>query len=114
VTEISLAGLRAIAAPDLGDPALVELVGELSLRSERFRALWARHDVKRRVGGGVRRFQHPQVGPLQLAYEKLAVVGTEQTLVVYHAAPGSTSAWGLALLGALACEAGTTAPSRQS
>jgi transcriptional regulator with XRE-family HTH domain len=114
VTEISVAGLRAIAAPDLDDPGLIELVGELSLRSERFRTLWARHDVKRRVGGGVRRFQHPQIGPLQLAYEKLAVVGTEQTLVVYHAAPGSASARGLALLGALACEAGTAAPSRQS
>jgi transcriptional regulator with XRE-family HTH domain len=114
VTEISVAGLRAIAGADLGDPHLVELIGERSLRSERFRALWSRHDVKRRVGGGARRFRRPQVGPLQLAYEKLAVVGTEQTVVIYHAEPGSPSAQALVLLGTLACETGPTAPSRQS
>src|ERR1700756_5345929 len=36
--------LRSIAGADTGDPRLVEFVGELSLRSERFRTLWARQD----------------------------------------------------------------------
>src|SRR3984957_11808668 len=33
--------LRSVAGPDVDDPRLVELVGELSLRSDRFRTLWA-------------------------------------------------------------------------
>lgn len=43
-----------------------------STRSETFRTLWARHDV-RTHGAGTKRFQHPVVGELVLAYEELAV-----------------------------------------
>src|SRR5262249_29962232 len=38
--------LRSIVGADVDDPRLVEIIGELSLRSERFRTLWARQDVK--------------------------------------------------------------------
>jgi len=42
---------------------------------------------------------HPQVGRLELAQTKLPIPGTDhQTLVIYHAAPGSTSERALALL----------------
>ena len=41
VTESTVAGLRALVGPDVDDPRLNELVGELSVRSERFRQLWA-------------------------------------------------------------------------
>ncbi|MET8947858.1 hypothetical protein ABZX30_31070 [Streptomyces sp. NPDC004542] len=44
-------------------------------------------------------FQHPQVGPLELRYEKLLVPGVHrQTLVTYHALPGSASEECLRLL----------------
>jgi MmyB-like transcription regulator ligand binding domain len=33
----------ANVGPDIDDPRLTTLVGELSLRSEEFRRLWARH-----------------------------------------------------------------------
>lgn len=106
IAESSVAGIRALAGPDVDDPRLTELVGELSVRSEEFRRLWARHDVRPRVSGGTSRLEHPQVGPLELRYEKLAITGSDgQTLVVYHADPGSPAADGLALLGSIAAGA---------
>src|SRR5277367_3331669 len=59
--------LRSVAGPDVDDPRLVELVGELSLRSDRFRTLWARQDVRHKSTGNSL-FQHPQVGPVELRY----------------------------------------------
>jgi transcriptional regulator with XRE-family HTH domain len=101
VTETTVAGLRALVGPDVDDPRLNELVGELSVRSERFRQLWARHDVRpKRSGKSV--LQHPQVGPLELSYEKLPIPDTNcLTLVIHHAEPGSPSAQALVLLAAM-------------
>lgn len=95
-----VAGVRASGVA-VDDPRLVELVGELSLASEEFRRLWARHDVRPRAGFRVA-FAHPVVGLMELDCEKLAVGGTEgQTLAVYHAPPGTPTAERLALLGSL-------------
>lgn len=100
-TEEAVAGLRAVAGSDTDEPRLIELVGELSLHSDRFRQLWARHDVHTR-SGGISLLKHPQVGELKLRHEKLAIAGTNgQLLVAYHADPGSESARSLALLGSL-------------
>jgi len=94
----TVSALRALVGPEVDDPALAELVGDLSVRSEEFRRLWARHDVGRRVSG--KSFLvHPLVGELELSFEKLAVIGAEgQVLVVFHAEPGSSSAQALSLL----------------
>jgi hypothetical protein len=74
----------------------------LSVRSDRFRRLWARHDARPRRSGTAR-LDHPQVGPLELNYEKLPIPDADrQTLAVYHAEPGSPSARSLALLASLA------------
>ena len=98
VTESTVAELRALVGPDADDPRLNELVGELSVRSERFRRLWARHDARLKRSGTTQ-IEHPLVGPLELSYEKFPIPGTRrQTLGVYHAAPGSASAQALALL----------------
>ena len=102
VTESTVAGLRALVGPDVDDPRLNELVGELSVRSERFRQLWARHDVRPKRSG-ISLLDHPQVGPLELSYEKLPIPDTNcQTLVIYHAEPGTPSAQALTLLAATA------------
>jgi transcriptional regulator with XRE-family HTH domain len=94
----AVAGLRAQVGPDGNDPRLHELVGELSVRSERFRQLWARHDVKPKRSG-TSTIEHPQVGTLELRWQKLPVPDADrQLLAVYHAEPGSSSAQGLALL----------------
>ncbi|MEV4754901.1 helix-turn-helix transcriptional regulator [Micromonospora sp. NPDC049559] len=108
--EEGVAALRALVGTDLDDPRLVELVGELSLHSERFRRLWARHDVRRKRAR-VSRLEHPQVGPLQLRGERLTVDGTDGlVLVALHAEPGSHSADSLALLASLT--ASTERPER--
>jgi transcriptional regulator with XRE-family HTH domain len=97
-----VAGFRASIGTDIEDPRIAQLVGELSLASEPFRQLWARHDV-RPLAGGVARICHPQVGPLELRREKLSIGDSGgQLLVIYHAEPGSDSARSLALLGSLA------------
>ena len=78
VTQSTVAGLRALVGPDVDDPRLHELVGELSVRSL---------------------LDHPQVGPLELSYEKLTIPDTNcQTLVIYHAEAGTLTAQALALL----------------
>ena len=98
VTESTVAGLRALVGPDVDDPRLNELVGELSVRSERFRQLWARHDARPKRSG-TSLLDHPQVGPLELSYEKLPIPDTNcQTLVIYHTEPGTPSAQALTLL----------------
>jgi transcriptional regulator with XRE-family HTH domain len=105
MTETIVAALRAMVGPDVDDPRLNELVGELSVRSERFRQLWARHDVRPKRSGKTK-INHPLVGELELSYEKLPIPDTGcQTLVVYHAEPGSRSAQGLALLASAAADA---------
>lgn len=97
-----VASFRASIGVGVDDPDITTLVGELSLGSEDFRRLWARHDVRPLTGGTVRMW-HPEVGALELRREKLGVGGTDgQLLVVHHAEPGSSSARALALLGSLA------------
>jgi transcriptional regulator with XRE-family HTH domain len=100
-----VAAFRISLGTDVDDPRLAQLVGELSLASELFRQLWARHDVKP-LAGGAMRMRHPQVGMLELRREKLPIGDSGgQLLVIYHAEPGSESARSLALLGSLASEA---------
>ncbi|MER5938625.1 helix-turn-helix transcriptional regulator [Streptomyces sp. NPDC001928] len=101
ITHSAVAALRSLTGPDVDDPRLNELVGELSVRSDRFRHLWARHDAAPKRSSRTA-INHPQVGRLELSYEKLPIADTDRmTLCVYHAAPGSESAEKLALLGSL-------------
>jgi transcriptional regulator with XRE-family HTH domain len=98
----TVAWLRLAAGRHPDDAGLAELIGELSMKSEEFRRLWPRHDVREKTHGN-KRFQHPIVGPLTLAYESLALPGDrDQTLVLYTAEPGSKSETALRLLGTAA------------
>ncbi|OUC76414.1 helix-turn-helix transcriptional regulator [Gordonia lacunae] len=100
--EMCVAIMRAEAGRDPHDKALQDLVGELSTRSDTFRTLWAAHNV-RTHGSGTKRFQHPVVGELTLAYEELAVTADPGTiLMIYTAEPGSPSAERLQLLASCA------------
>ena len=109
VASNTVAVLRGMVGPDLDDPRLTDLIGELSLKSEDFRRLWARHDVSEKTHGR-KRFVHPMVGELDLSFESFTVAGAvEQMLVVYIAEPGSASEQALALLASIV--AGATAGS---
>ncbi|MET7690270.1 helix-turn-helix transcriptional regulator [Streptomyces sp. NPDC005483] len=106
--------LRMDAGCHPDDPQLSALVGELSVKSEEFRRLWATHDVKEK-NFGVKHLRHPLVGELTLNFESFPLSdGTEQALITYHAEPGSPSADALRLLaswGADATRAGESAHS---
>ena len=65
---VSLLRMDAGCHPD--DPRLSALVGELSVKSEEFRRLWATHDVKEK-SHGVKRLRHPLVGDLSLSVRVL-------------------------------------------
>ncbi|MFF5724862.1 helix-turn-helix domain-containing protein [[Kitasatospora] papulosa] len=108
--------LRMDAGCHPDDPRLSALVGELSVKSDDFRRLWARHDVKEK-SHGVKRLHHPLVGELSLGFETFTLPDdAEQSVVAYHAEPGSASAEALRLLaswGTDATRAGTSASGRQ-
>jgi len=96
--------MRAEAGRDPHDKGLQDLVGELSTRSEIFRSLWAAHNV-RTHGTGTKRFRHPLVGELTLAYEELAITAEPgHVLLIYTAEPGSPSAERLQLLASWTAE----------
>lgn len=106
--EMCVGIMRAEAGRDPHDRGLQDLVGELSTRSEVFRRLWSAHNV-RTHGTGTKRFNHPVVGELTLAYEELAITAEPGlVLLVYTAEPGSPSAERLQLL---ASWAASTPPS---
>lgn len=97
-----VATLRLSTGAHAEDRGVRELVGELSLKSEDFRRLWADHQVKACMYG-VKRIRHPVAGLLTLPYESLTLPETpEQTLVVYTPEPGSETEERLALLGSWA------------
>lgn len=104
----SVAHLRARAGSHPDDERLHALIGEMSLKSVRFRRLWARHDVLLVHGGGRIRLRHPRAGVLELLVEKFAVVGAPGLeTVLLHADPGSATAEALT---ALSLPAGRTPP----
>jgi transcriptional regulator with XRE-family HTH domain len=81
------------------DPALAELVRDLSMGSETFRRLWADHPVRDKTHAHVPVY-HPVVGAMDLTY--VAVRPTDdpdQTLITYSAAPNTPAAASLRLLG---------------
>ncbi|MFD4029513.1 helix-turn-helix domain-containing protein [Streptomyces sp. NPDC058637] len=108
--------LRMDAGCHPDDPRLSALVGELSVKSQEFRRLWATHDVKEK-SHGVKRLHHPLVGELSLSFETFALPDdAEQSVVVYHAEAGSASAQALRLLaswGTDATRAGASVPGKQ-
>ena len=90
--------LRMDAGRCPDDPHLASLVGELSVKSEEFRRLWAAHDVQEKSHGSMR-MRHPLVGELTLSYETFTIPGEcQQSLVTYHAEPGTPAAEALQLL----------------
>jgi transcriptional regulator with XRE-family HTH domain len=96
-----VATLRGSAGRNPYDKRLTDLVGELSTRSEEFRARWASHDV-RFHRTGLKRLHHPVIGDLDLTYEALELPADPGLVVlVYGAEPGTPSADSLRLLASL-------------
>ncbi|MFD4241089.1 helix-turn-helix transcriptional regulator [Streptomyces sp. NPDC058525] len=93
-----VSNLRMYAGQHPDDEQLSVLVGELSVKNEEFRRLWAAHTVADKTHG-LKRLRHPLVGELDLYFERLALPDDPaQFLVTFHAAPGSPSEDALRLL----------------
>ncbi|MET4647888.1 transcriptional regulator with XRE-family HTH domain [Streptomyces atratus] len=98
VAADTAAMLRMDAGRRPEDPQLAELVGELAVRSEHFRAYWAERRVHERTEG-TKSYHHPVVGDLTVTYQALALPGdSNQTLFIYSTEPGSSSETALRLL----------------
>ncbi|MFF0223443.1 helix-turn-helix transcriptional regulator [Streptomyces sp. NPDC004629] len=105
--DMAVAILRREAGRDPYDKDLHDLIGELSTRSKDFRSRWGAHNV-RRHGTGTKRFCHPAVGSLTLAYESLDLAAEPGlNMTIYTAEPGSPSEEGLRLLASLAATEAT-------
>jgi transcriptional regulator with XRE-family HTH domain len=98
LADDAVAGLRIDAGRTPYDRGLSDLVGELSTRSEEFRARWVTHNV-RFHRSGAKHLDHPIVGELDLTFEALELpADAGLTIVTYSAEPGSRSEQSLKLL----------------
>jgi transcriptional regulator with XRE-family HTH domain len=105
VAADTVAFLALDAGRHPGDPKLAALIGELSIESEDFRRLWARHDVLEQTHG-TKRVRHPVVGELSFAYRNLTLEDTpDQWLCVLVAESGSPTTERLRLLGSWIADA---------
>lgn len=96
-----MALLRVEAGRNPHDRALFALIGELAIRSETFCRLWAAHDMRlHRIG--LKRFCHPVVGDLAMAFEALGLTADGLLITAYTAEPGTLSHDALNLLGSWA------------
>ncbi|MGH2940138.1 MAG: helix-turn-helix transcriptional regulator [Solirubrobacterales bacterium] len=82
------------------DVLLVELVEDLLAVSADFAELWEQRPVQRPNTAG-KTFLHPEIGPITLDCDFLAVRDSDLRLIVYTAAPGSEAASQLELLSAI-------------
>jgi transcriptional regulator with XRE-family HTH domain len=100
--------LRSEAGHNPHDKQLIELIGELSTRSEEFRTRWAAHNVRFHRTGH-KRLHHPVVGTLDLDFEAMEFPAHPGlTLVVYTAAAATSAADNLKLLASWAATAEKT------
>jgi transcriptional regulator with XRE-family HTH domain len=98
IARDAAAMLRLEAGRNPHDKALIELVGELSTRSELFRQRWASQDVRYHRSGR-KRLRHPVVGQLDLDFEAMELPSEPGLqLNIYTAAQGTPTSDALKLL----------------
>ncbi|MFI7600658.1 helix-turn-helix transcriptional regulator [Actinoplanes sp. NPDC049681] len=98
VAKATVGALRLAAGRYSDDEALATLLGELTMRSEAFRNLWAGRDVRERTHGQ-KRFRHPLVGELTLRFENFDLPGVAgQRLVAFSADPAGPAQAALDLI----------------
>ena len=98
IARDAAAMLRLEAGRNPHDKKLIELVGELSTRSELFRKRWASQDVRFHRTGR-KRLRHPAVGQLDMDFEGMELPSEPGLhLNIYTAPAGTPTADALKLL----------------
>ncbi|MFE9622900.1 helix-turn-helix transcriptional regulator [Streptomyces sp. NPDC006527] len=99
-SRLMVADLHGAYTRDGGDSRAAELVDALNRESPEFAGIWRERPV---LGPycAAKRFQHPQVGTLELHCQTLVDPDQFQRLVVYTATPGTESHINLRLLSLL-------------
>jgi len=96
--------MRTEAGRSPFDKVLTNLIGELTTRSEAFRARWARHDVRLHLTG-TKRLRHPVVGELDLRFETMELPADPGlALLLYTAEPDSQTEQALTFLASWATD----------
>lgn len=91
-----VATLRMTSGRHPDDPQLAALIGELSVKSPQFAAMWADHRVKA-GGDAVYEMRHPLVGAMTVTQQTLRTE-QDQVVVVATTEPGSPSQAAMTLL----------------
>lgn len=90
--------LRHVAGRHPDDAALAELIGELSMNSPEFVAMWSDHRVQPCEAGSYE-LRHPTVGSVTITQQNLVLARSpEQSLCMVTTAAGSSSADSIGLL----------------
>ncbi len=104
----AVASLRLVAGRYTDDRNLTDLIGELSIASDDFSRLWAKHPVHSCMSG-TKRLNHPEVGTLDVGFEVLHLPDAPgHRILTYTAAEGTPAHESLALLAAIAHGNATT------
>ena len=97
----AVASLRLVAGRYAGDSTLTDLIGHLSVASDEFARLWARHPVHN-CTSGFKQLDHPEVGALRIGFEVLHLPDNDgHRLLTYTATAGSAASESLGLLSSL-------------
>lgn len=98
VAKDVVAALRIEAGRNPYDRGLTDLIGELSTRSDEFRAWWASHNV-RLHRTSTKKMHHPIAGEVELTGEALALpADAGLTIITYTVEPATASAQALQFL----------------
>ncbi|MET8468118.1 helix-turn-helix transcriptional regulator [Streptomyces sp. NPDC006422] len=104
LTRMFVSGLRGVATLRGPDSRAAHYADLLLARSEEFRRVWADHEIGVRPRE-VKRFVHPEVGPLELTCQTLVDPSQSHLLLVYTAVPGTESHEKLRLLSVIGAQA---------
>jgi transcriptional regulator with XRE-family HTH domain len=100
-----VAALRVRHGRGEPEPRVEALISDLIEGSPLFKRLWEEHGVVKRMAGR-KTFNHPEVGVIELDWDRLTIPGSGgQVLMVYSARPGTRGATALSLLATLAATA---------
>lgn len=104
-SRLYVSGLRGVATLRGPDSRAARFVELLTDQSAEFRDLWKEHEVGIRPRE-VKRYNHPEVGALELNCQILLDPDESHTLLVFTAAPGSESYEKLQLLSVVGAPTG--------